>query len=236
MSTTNCGSKSILNNTTTIIGVPSCEDCPSNYGCPTILPARCIVKDPIISCIPDADTLQEYLENMAVVICSTSNPSGNFLSAVDDQDTCPGYLSDKITSTELDISFLAGTRCKSLLISVPDLIWIDITLETDVVAPADTDLQIPQYAIDTNGKIHLRGSYYVVGMLDNIGFQIASLPSHPLYTRVYSNFFNYSNDAGAYSGWTTIDVTGKIISTIRTLTGSGFDYFFSLDGLSFETK
>lgn len=236
MSSSNCGGKSILNKTKTIIGVPTCEDCPDDYGCPIIVPARCITKDPIISCIPDADTLQEYLVNMAEVVCSVTNPSGNFLVAVDSQDTCPGYLGDKITSTELDITYLSGTRCKTLLISVPDLTWVDITLRTDVTAPADTNFQIPQYAIDTNGKVHLRGSYFITGMVDNVGFHVATLPSHPLYTRVYSNFFNYDNDTGAYSGWTTMDVTGKIISTIRTTTGSGFDYYYSLDGLSFETN
>jgi hypothetical protein len=236
MSNTNCGGKSILNNTTTIIGVPSCEDCPSDYGCPTILPARCIVKDPIISCIPDADTLQEYLQNIATVVCSVTNPSGNFLVAVDSQDTCPGYLKDKIVSTELNITYLSGTRCKSLLISVPDLVWNNITVRSGVTTPADSNFQVAQYAIDTNGKVHLRGSVYVTGMTSGTGFHIATLPIAPLYTRAYSNFFNYDNDTGAYSGWSTIDVTGKIICTIRTLTGSGFDYYYSLDGLSFETN
>lgn len=234
--TANCGGRSICDKTSSIIGQPQCtSDCPEDYGCTDIIQAGCVSMLPITSCIPNADTLQEYLTNMATIVCTNQTPSGSTLVAVDAQDTCPGYLSDKLVSTELDLTYLSGTRCKSLLISVPDLVWITITPEAGVTTPADASFQTLQYAVDTNGVVHLRGSVYITGMVDNVGFYIGTMPVHPLLTRVYSNFFNYAGDTGVFGGWSTIDVTGKIICTIRTSTGSGYNYFYSFDGLTFDT-
>lgn len=234
-----CGQKSILNKQGTIIGQPKCNgDCPESYGCADIIQASCISKTPITSCIPDADTLQQYLENMASVICTIQSPSGSHLVSVDSSDLCPDYLINKVQSNCLNIYTEQGVRCKKLHIDVNKLTWTNITTSLTNITPAFQGWQRLQYATDCNGEIHLRGSWFVEDMSDNTPVTIATLPVgiRPLYTRVYANMFNVDGDELCFSGWTTIESNGAIKCRVRTTNTSASTFYWTFDGLSFETN
>jgi hypothetical protein len=154
----NCCGDSIYNKQKSIIPVPNCApECPTDLGCQVITPATCVSIIPSIYCLELGDNLQDALSIITDAICNIIPPSGySYTVGVDANDTCPGYLKDKITSSCLDVTTLSVSGCKSVNIEPKLLDWKNLVLSTGWITA--TGYQPPQYALDCNGKVWFRGT------------------------------------------------------------------------------
>jgi len=135
------------------------------------------------------------------------------------------------TNLNTVIQILAATSSNSCC---GPLVWQDITLNEGYISAAITGGQAPQYAVDTNGKIWLRGT--ITGNGQGQSNAIAAVfPEVPLYARFFMN---------VRLGYTSGDI-------FPALSGLGDDGTFQvlypnsthplevticLDGLSYETN
>lgn len=195
MPNNNCCPTSIYNKQTSVIPSPLCaSDCPEDVTCPLgIIPATCIS---ILNnyCIDIGETMEDALVNITNYLCNIVPPSGYAGRVmIDVNDTCSGYLADKITSDYLNITTESVSGCKTLKIDCKQLVWVTISMPSWSVRPG---FQPPQYAIDCNGKVWFRGSCYKINItLD---------PSAPL-----TGCFN--------TAMQTDDISPSLIRTISSL-------------------
>lgn len=249
----NCCGDSIYNKQKSIIPVPNCApECPTDLGCEVIIPATCVSIIPSIYCLELGDNLQDALSVITDAICNIIPPSGYvYTTAVDANDTCPGYLADKITSTCLDVTTVNVSGCKTLNIEPKLLDWKNLVLTSGGSWNVPVGYQTPQYALDCNGKVWFRGACYknnitlsntaVTGCFD-ASLQIDDIT--PLYTRTLNNVkFIQGNPANysALDSWPlAMDITSSGNSQIyggwKNIGGTtvGGSYIICFDGFSYE--
>lgn len=247
----NCCGDSIYNKQKSIIPVPNCApECPPDLGCEIITPATCVSIIPSIYCLELGDNLQDALSVITDAICNIIPPSGYaYTVAVDANDTCPGYLEDKITSSCLDVTVLDVSGCKSVNIEPKLLDWKNLVLSTGW--GASTGYQSPQYALDCNGKVWFRGTCNKNNItLSTVGesgcfdasAQIDDIT--PLYKRTLSNVkFLISGGIGwAATGAWFLNMDIKADSSTLIYGGyqnigagmTGGSYYVTFDGFSYE--
>lgn len=250
MTNNNCCGDSIYNKQKSIIPTPSCaSECPTDIGCTDIIPATCVS---ILNnyCIDLGSSLEDALTNITNTICTIIPPSGNSGKvAVDAYDTCPGYLADKVTSSCFDITTLNNDGCKTLNIDPKLLTWKSITLSTGWTTKQG--FQIPQYALDCNGKVWFRGvAWYSNMTLDplpldgpfNFSTQIDDLS--PINARVCSSLQFQINFGGNLDNQVYLPAFMKISSSGITKVACAYygvplyplvgDMYVYLDGFSIE--
>jgi hypothetical protein len=249
----NCCGESIYNKQKSIIPVPNCApECPPDLGCEIITPATCVSIIPSIYCLNLGDNLQDALSVITDAICNIIPPSGYaYTVAVDATDTCPGYLEDKITSSCLDVTVLNVSGCKSVNIEPKLLDWKNLVLNTNWFAYTGDGYQVPQYALDCNGKVWFRGTCYrgnvdlntlgIIGCFD-ASLQIDDIT--PLFKRTL-NGIRYVPTGGI--GWAATDTwflnmdikadsSTLIYGGYQNYTGgrTGGRYYVNFDGFSYE--
>jgi len=252
----NCCGDSIYNKQKSIIPVPNCApECPPDLGCEIIIPATCVSIIPSIYCLELGDNLQDALSVITDAICNIIPPSGYaYTVAVDATDTCPGYLEDKITSSCLDVTVLDVSGCKSVNIEPKLLDWKNLVLNTNWYPNTGDGYQVPQYALDCNGKVWFRGNCYranvdlqpvgITGCFD-ASLQIDDIT--PLFKRTL-NGIRYVPVGGI--GWNNTDtwflnmdikadsstlIYGGYLTYTRTLAPTtGGRYYVNFDGFSYE--
>ena len=252
----NCCGDSIYNKQKSIIPVPNCApECPPDLGCEIIIPATCVSIIPSIYCLELGDNLQDALSVITDAICNIIPPSGySYTVGVDANDTCPGYLEDKITSSCLDVTTLSVSGCKSVNIEPKLLDWKNLVLNTNWFPNIGDGYQVPQYALDCNGKVWFRGNCYRANVdLQPIGINgcfDASLQIDditPLFKRTL-NSIRFVPTGGI--GWAGTDtwflnmdikedsstlIYGGYLTYTRTLAPTtGGSYYVNFDGFSYE--
>ena len=248
----NCCGDSIYNKQKSIIPVPNCApECPPDLGCEIITPATCVSIIPSIYCLELGDNLQDALSVITDAICNIIPPSGYaYTVAVDANDTCPGYLEDKITSSCLDVTVLDVSGCKSVNIEPKLLDWKNLVLTSGGSWNIPAGYQRPQYALDCNGKVWFRGSCYKNNVdlisLPATGCFDASLQLDdlsPLYQRTTSNVRFMIGNVLNYALYKSLRLEMDILTTGATFIYGGYQgfapfiggtFYVCLDGFSYE--
>lgn len=250
----NCCGDSIYNRQKSIIPVPNCApECPPDLGCEIITPATCVSIIPSIYCLELGDNLQDALSVITDAICNIIPPSGYaYTTAVDANDTCPGYLADKITSSCLDVTTVSVAGCKTLNIEPKLLDWKNLVLTSGGSWGAPpSGYQTAQYALDCNGKVWFRGSCIknnvdlsttaVTGCFD-ASLQIDDIS--PLLVRTFNNVKFIQGNPAIFNLLNSWPLAMNINADGTTLIYGGWQnigaphiggsYIVNFDGLSYE--
>lgn len=181
MSCVDC-KKGLLNQDKSSLGIPKCDgDCPEDIGCPFMVFTNCILYNgPALNClgISSGDSANDIFEALEIFCQNTSNSGNNCRVKIDADDTCCGYLKDKISSSTLDVE-VSGETCKTLTINEKDWTWVNITnLQTPwknlkTVQPSAATLQYGY----KNDEVRLKGQVYLT---NTVGVPIPNLTTAPL--------------------------------------------------------
>lgn len=234
--------KSIFNTQTTTIAVPECQDdCPEDVNCDgEVTYSDCINVNVALSCSETAvgASLTTVLQSIDTKICN--NQESTCTVSVSSDDTCCGYLQDKITvGTGLTKTITNEGACEKVNISVNPgtIVWNNLPLSANFATI--TGYQIPQYSEpDALGRVWFRGVFtYGVGNIPAggaISLISAALTAayRPLYIRTY--FSGKSSVSGTGTPQLIFNPNGTI--TFKNTTVSQFDSkgIFSLDGFVIE--
>ena len=229
----------IINGQESLIGNPECHDnCGSETDCEGIQTySDCVGVNPALGCIdtPANTSLSDVLVALDTKLCQTQQSSCTV--SVDANDTCCGYLGDKlITGTGVTITkniATASSGCKTLTISTSCFTWNNITFSNKWknLDPSGTVFTLAKYSSTINCEVKLRGCVTLAGYNDTKSI-IGILPVVPPVLRRYSvNVLSGSTviptlidvyPDGSIKLFTVTDLINKTIS-------------LSLDGISFET-
>jgi len=236
MSCTDCRD-SILNNQGSIIATPACQDnCPEEVDCAGISTySKCVMVGIALECIdtqPNTplDTVLALLDNKA---CQAYTDT--YKVKVDVDDTCPGFLDDKIESDSFVIDISDNSGCKKITIN--EKRWADLyedfpTLSSPWEEATGTVASL-QYAI-RNDEVRFKGAITIPTIGNEYpsgGYvNIATLPAEacPTEPRIFFQTFGKSAPpANAPVQWTLIINTDGSIDIITNTLSPG-DTFGSI--------
>ncbi len=238
----------ILDNATSNIPTPLCQDCTQEVNCEGITTSSTCVTVPVaLPCIDSSagDTLTEVLEALDDKVCTAVE--GTVKVSVSEPDTCPGYLEDKIIAGDgIEITKSPATGCQILTIS--EKCWE----YTAVTAPSSSDGSFKNGFVNVGGQnevgaysnnkecvVKLRGLVQkdASACITYIAFVIPATDSNgknlrPAKTRVFpvisdntlAGVCNFS------SGWIIIDSSGNV----SFKTEEAGIHKIPLDGISWE--
>ena len=227
--------ESILSQTPSLIGKTQCtSNCPEDITCVDIIPSNCVFySGATLSCpsgstsVVYGDTVTVALNKMYQLICQNSTSNTVQVTA---NDTCYGYLFNKITSTSLDITVSNPGACEKLKIEEKCRTWTAANLLNGFVNfPSG---QPVEYSSIKACSVKLRGRFYrtTVTAGTHLIFKLP-LNKAPLYPRFFSVLTTSS-----------VLPTGLAFVTVATNGDVSLNYFplaagsviVSLDGIEFE--
>lgn len=191
----------ILNKQASLFADPACTDCNNTEvvctGKQTY--SDCVAVNTTLNCLgtENGDSLTEVL----LAICEISAQTNTCKVKIDEDDTCCGYLKDKITSDTLNISVSREDRgCKTLQIEEKDWEWSNLTLKNKWVNfnAVNNSYAVSKYGVKNN-EVKLSGSIFLntSGQIGEV--VVATLPlsvaptSEKLYSFTGTNaFLNYN--------------------------------------------
>lgn len=222
-----------------LISSPKCNgDCPEDVGCPFPVYTNCIIySGPDLSClgVNNGDDFSVALANLET-LCENSTGNSNACKvSINSDDTCCGYLSDKIASDTLDITTVtSGRNCLSL--KVEEKLWT-----FNAITPLNGWINQPgfvaaQIAVK-NDEVRFRGQIQFNSNLHTSPTTVFNLAAS---ARPSVNLqFNYvARDTYGVNTWLvsiTIETTGAVkFSTIRLgSTSTDLGIRVSLDFLNY---
>jgi len=242
MACPNCN-KTVYTNQKSNIGLPDCQpNCPEQVDCDgNVTLSDCIAVNVDLTCAETVagDSLSTVLTAIDEKLCEST---GNCTVSVTADDTCCGYLFDKLTSDNQSVTFeiLDNAGCQKINIEVnpSTIVWHNLNLTSSF--STIPNYQPPQYSDpDALGRVWFRGSatcspttFLPAGSITN--FITAALPTNvrPQYIRTTFN----GKVAGIYSQvpQILINTNGMIQiknSTTATLDAKGIICF---DGFVIE--
>lgn len=191
----------ILNKQASLFADPACTDCNNTEvvctGKQTY--SDCVAVNTTLNCLgtENGASLTEVLE----AICETAPLTNSCKVKVDEDDTCCGYLKDKITSNSLDISVSIPERgCKTLFIEEKDWTWVNLVLKNKWTnfSVVNTSFETSKYGVK-NDEVKLIGSIFLNTSGQTGEVIITNLPpsvrptSEKLFSFTGTNtFFNFS--------------------------------------------
>lgn len=214
---------SILNNQTSTIGQPSCNDnCSEDISCEGIgTYSNCVEVNVALDCSETnvGDNLSTVLQAIDTKLCqSTQN---NCTVKVSAEDCGCGYLENKI-SAGVGITITKITQspsnCQTLQINTnpATLVWNNITLPSTFTTISG--FQIPQYSNkDELGRVWFRGSFTISGGNSMTAGSIVNLTtvlpvgSRPLFNRVCSGGYYKPKNTSA-----SIDISPSYVIFLNT--------------------
>lgn len=225
---------SILNSQSTTISTPSCQDeCSSDVSCEGISTySSCVEVNVALSCI-DSDSganLSDVLTDLDTKICQTQTE--NCTVKIDANDTCCGYLANKITvDTGITKTINDLDGCKNIELSISCPVWNNAVLQSKWTNKS-SDFQSLQYSTEVGCIVRVRGVIKNPSF-NNTYIWVTTLPYAPLKKRVYGGFMYLDTISGTYkAGAITIDTDGKLYVSIN---GSGNYQTVPIE-LTFETN
>ena len=164
MACPNCN-KTVYTNQKSNIGLPDCQpNCPEQVDCDgNVTLSDCIAVNVDLTCAETVagDSLSTVLTAIDEKLCEST---GNCTVSVTADDTCCGYLSDKLTSDNQSILIEVLTDepsgCQKINIETKpaSIVWNNINLTSSF--ETISGYQIPQYSEpDTLGRVWFRGSF-----------------------------------------------------------------------------
>lgn len=246
-----CNSTSILNKEVSQIAQPICQDeCPTNVGCPDIINTQCIIYNgSLLSClnIPTGATLNTLLAAIESLCEATANPS-NCKAKISSNDTCCGYLEDKITSSSLNITTQNDGSCESITIEEKCWTWTNIGAccssndgtYKDGWSNQGTSTQIGQFSNVKECIVKLRGvakKRFTSPVTQSILFTLPT-GKRPLQQRYF--FINAAVTGGYFMLLLIVDPSGDVSinnsQSVPSPIPSPFNsnVIVSLEGIQFE--
>lgn len=165
MACKNCKNSYYVNEESNI-GNPLCQgDCDPDIDCDgNVILANCVTITANLACsgAVAGESVQEALELLDAKVCETTT---NCTVSVTEDDTCCGYLSDKLVSNNQSIVFTVVTSesgCQKINAEVNPsaLTWNNLNLTTNFSTSFTPTYQTPQYSDpDGLGRIWYRGTF-----------------------------------------------------------------------------
>jgi hypothetical protein len=230
---------SILNGQVSLIPDPVCHNnCGTETPCEGIgTYTNCVTMNNALTCIGSISgvTLSSVLTMLDTKLCQVI--AGKCIVGVDANDTCCGYLGDKLiagTGVTITKNIATGeSGCKTLTISTSCFTWNNITFSNKWrnLDPSGIIFTLAKYSSTINCEVKLRGCVTLAGYNDTKSV-IGILPIAPPVLRRYSiNVLSSSTviptlidiyPDGSIKLFSVTDLINKTIS-------------LSLDGIYFET-
>jgi hypothetical protein len=245
---------SILNGQVSLIPDPVCHNnCGTETPCEGIgTYTNCVTMNNALTCIGSISgvTLSSVLTMLDTKLCQVI--TGKCTVSIDANDTCCGYLGDKlIAGTGVTITkniATASSGCKTLTISTnPEtLVWHDLQLATSYETKSDTYglYQKPQYSDkDALGRVWFRGSFtkklgYTLPSAQVEGVLSVALPTtlRPKFVRTSLNGRCNGNVNQTQTLQLHILISG--VFSIKNYSNTPFENkgVFTLDGLWIDTN
>ena len=233
---------SILNKQTSALGNPKCNgNCSEDITCDgNTVNSNCVIVNADLDCvgIEVGDTLTDTLVALNEKCQETIDSGSACKVKIDADDTCCGFLEDKISSTTLDVEVSAeGRACKHLTIEEKDWTWVNIS---NLKSPWK-NLKNPQPSAATlqygykNNEVRFKGQVYTEVATGSSQLLSAALPTtvRPSERKVFTT--TYSDGASVLIINITVQTTGIINIEILfpVMPNVSSDVIFSLDLINY---
>lgn len=246
MACDNCKDPIYLN-TASIISTPICQDdCPTEINCNgEVTYTDCVKTTIAFDCIGTSETATQTEINQAINDKLCENQQSTCTVSVDANDTCCGYLGDKLiagTGVTITKNIATDTEgCKTLTVSESCYTWNNVLASsatgTGRFRNKWTNLDnsgiftgIAQYSNVKSCAVKLRGVVTIAGY-NNTKEIIAVLP----FATTTVRRFSVNVLVGSAFIPTVLDVYPDGSLKLFTVTGMTGTISLSLDGISFDT-
>lgn len=232
----------ILNKQHSALGTPQCNgNCPEDVTCDgNTVNSSCVIVNVNMDCVEveAGQTLSEALSALNEK-CQQTIDSGNSCKVkINSDDTCCGYLEDKITSTTLDIEVSTeGRTCKHLTIEEKDWTWVDIN---NLKSPWKNLKNVQSSAAKLqygykNNEVRFKGQVYTEVASGSSQLLSAALPTtvRPSERKVFTT--TYSDGTSVLIINIVIQTTGVVNIEILfpVLPSTTSNVIFSLDFINY---
>ena len=242
----------ILNNQSSIIPNPLCApNCPPIIGCTDPVYTNCVYYtggNLLCSGGNTGEGLNIILSKLDTQICGLTPPSGTCTVQVDANDTCCGYLNDKIQTTTLVKTINNSGGCESIQIEDRAWLFTNVNYSNGYSTPIAIGYSPVRYGV-RNGyptttnllEVRLHGqlttpTFSSASPLSNsLAFSIP--PSVAPSTNKFFNGIALGNSATAtYAYFIVVKTNGEIRISVNRITGGAGDptqIIIPFDGINY---
>lgn len=241
--------ESIFSQTKSLIGETQCtQPCPPEITCEDFIASNCVYySGATLSCPSGSvsvnynDTITVALNKMFQLLCQNTSSCTTKITA---DDTCCGYLFDKITSSSLNLTVVTNNSgCKQLNIEEKCRTWTELTKSNLGLAGtwnwAQSGFARPAVSSVDNCIVRLAGTISRSSIGSSGNTLIGTLPSGktPNNIRRFSVNFttSLSYPLNIIPSFITILTNGEMYLNNPYGFGPLSNVTVSLDGISFET-